>query len=114
VAHATLSSAPALRRYDTEPVIPYCLMAMFAVGASRGPTASVRWWKAGLEMLGLGAVVAALAYASGRIVAAIVAGYSRGDDSAVWPAAAVTAGGLTANVGRLIPGRMERTRKTGA
>jgi VIT1/CCC1 family predicted Fe2+/Mn2+ transporter len=47
---------------------------MFAVGASRGLIASVRWWKAGLAMLGLGAVVAALTYASGRIVAAIVAG----------------------------------------
>ena len=38
---------------------------MFAVGASRGLIANLRWWKAGLEMLGLGAVVAALAYASG-------------------------------------------------
>jgi vacuolar iron transporter family protein len=50
------------------------LAAMFAVGASRGLIANVRWWKAGLEMLGLGAVVATLAYASGRIVAAVVAG----------------------------------------
>ncbi len=50
------------------------LAAMFAVGASRGLIANVRWWKGGLEMLGLGALVAALAYASGRTVAAIVAG----------------------------------------
>jgi VIT1/CCC1 family predicted Fe2+/Mn2+ transporter len=50
------------------------LAAMFAVGASRGLIANVRWWKAGLEMLGLGAVVATVAYASGRIVAAMVAG----------------------------------------
>lgn len=50
------------------------LAAMFVVGASRGLIANVRWWKGGLEMLGLGALVAALAYASGRIVAAIVAG----------------------------------------
>ena len=50
------------------------LMAMFVVGASRGLIAKVRWWKAGLEMLGLGAVVAALAYASGRIVAGLVGG----------------------------------------
>jgi hypothetical protein len=47
---------------------------MFAVGASRGLIANVRWWKGGLELLGLGALVAALAYASGRIVAALVAG----------------------------------------
>jgi VIT1/CCC1 family predicted Fe2+/Mn2+ transporter len=48
------------------------LLAMFAVGASRALVASVRWWKAGLEMLTLGAVVAALAYASGGLVAALV------------------------------------------
>jgi VIT1/CCC1 family predicted Fe2+/Mn2+ transporter len=45
---------------------------MFVVGASRALIANVRWWKAGCEMSGLGAVVAALAYASGAIVAAIV------------------------------------------
>jgi VIT1/CCC1 family predicted Fe2+/Mn2+ transporter len=52
--------------------IALTLLAMFAIGASRAAIASVRWWKAGLEMLGLGAVVAALAYASGGIVAALV------------------------------------------
>ena len=50
------------------------VMAMFVVGAARGLIAKVRWWKAGLEMPGLGAVVAALAYASGRIVAGLVGG----------------------------------------
>lgn len=35
-----------------------------------------------------------------------------GDDSVVWPAAAVSAGGLALNVGLLIYlGRLERTRK---
>jgi VIT1/CCC1 family predicted Fe2+/Mn2+ transporter len=48
------------------------LLAMFGVGASRALIANLRWWKAGCEMLGLGAVVAALAYGSGAIVAAIV------------------------------------------
>jgi VIT1/CCC1 family predicted Fe2+/Mn2+ transporter len=52
--------------------IALTFLAMFAVGASRAIIANVRWWKAGLEMLGLGAVVAALAYWSGAIVAAIV------------------------------------------
>jgi len=47
-------------------------LAMFVVGASRALIANVRWWKAGGEMLGLGAVVAALAYASGAVVAALV------------------------------------------
>jgi vacuolar iron transporter family protein len=47
-------------------------LALFIVGASRALIANVRWWKAGLEMLGLGAVVAALAYGSGAIVAAMI------------------------------------------
>ena len=38
-----------------------------------------------------------------------------GDESVVWPAAAVSAGGLALNVGLLkYLGRMERTRKSGA
>jgi hypothetical protein len=38
-----------------------------------------------------------------------------GDDSVVWPAAAVSAGGLALNIGLLrYLGRMDRTRKTGA
>lgn len=37
------------------------------------------------------------------------------DDSVVWPAAAVSAGGLALNVGLLVYlRRMERTRRTGA
>ena len=38
-----------------------------------------------------------------------------GDDSIVWPAAAVSAGGLALNVGLLMYlGRIERTRRVGA
>ena len=48
--------------------------AMFAVGALRALIANVRWWKAGVEMLSLGAVVALLAYASGGLVARLVDG----------------------------------------
>ncbi len=48
------------------------LLALFGVGASRALIANVRWLKAGLEMLGLGAIVAALAYGSGALVAAVV------------------------------------------
>ncbi|MCC7416779.1 MAG: VIT1/CCC1 transporter family protein [Acidobacteria bacterium] len=47
-------------------------LGMFGIGASRALIADVRWWRAGFEMLGLGAVVAALAYGSGTLVAAIV------------------------------------------
>jgi VIT1/CCC1 family predicted Fe2+/Mn2+ transporter len=50
------------------------LLTMFAVGASRALIANVRWWIAGFEMMGLGGVVAGLAYASGGLVAALVGG----------------------------------------
>lgn len=50
------------------------LVALFAVGAGRAVVANVRWWRAGLEMLGLGAAVAAVAYFSGVVVAALIAG----------------------------------------
>jgi VIT1/CCC1 family predicted Fe2+/Mn2+ transporter len=52
--------------------IALTLLAMFAVGASRALIANVRWWRAGGEMLGLGGLVALLAYASGAVVAALV------------------------------------------
>jgi VIT1/CCC1 family predicted Fe2+/Mn2+ transporter len=49
------------------------LMALFTVGALRALIANVRWWRAGFEMLGLGAVVAAVAYGSGALVASLIA-----------------------------------------
>jgi VIT1/CCC1 family predicted Fe2+/Mn2+ transporter len=52
--------------------ISLTLLAMFAVGASRALIANVRWWRAGWEMLALGAIVAAIAYGSGALVAAVV------------------------------------------
>lgn len=45
---------------------------MFGIGASRAVIANVTWWGGGGEMLGLGALVAALAYASGALVSAVV------------------------------------------
>ena len=45
---------------------------MFVIGALRALIANVGWWRAGLEMLSLGAIVALLAYASGRLVARLV------------------------------------------
>ena len=52
--------------------IAFTFLAMFVVGATRALIANVRWWKAGLEMSGLGVVVAALAYASGGVAAAFL------------------------------------------
>src|SRR5688572_6915226 len=52
--------------------IALTLGAMFVIGALRAVIANVRWWKAGIEMLGLGAAVALLAYASGRFVAGLL------------------------------------------
>jgi VIT1/CCC1 family predicted Fe2+/Mn2+ transporter len=54
--------------------ISLTLLAMFAVGGSRALISNVRWWKAGLEMLVLGALVAAIAYGAGGLVAALVDG----------------------------------------
>lgn len=46
------------------------LAALFAVGASRALVTIERWWRGGLEMLGLGVLVALVAYGSGALVAA--------------------------------------------
>jgi VIT1/CCC1 family predicted Fe2+/Mn2+ transporter len=47
---------------------------LFAVGAARAIVTVDRWWVAGLEMLGLGAVVAAAAYGAGAAAAAFIQG----------------------------------------
>jgi VIT1/CCC1 family predicted Fe2+/Mn2+ transporter len=44
-------------------------MALFAVGAARTVVTVDRWWAAGMEMLLLGALVAAAAYGAGAVVA---------------------------------------------
>jgi VIT1/CCC1 family predicted Fe2+/Mn2+ transporter len=46
--------------------------AMFGVGAARSLIANVVWWRAGGEMLGLGAIVTAVAYGSGALVAHLI------------------------------------------
>ena len=50
------------------------LAALFGVGASRALVTVDRWWSAGFEMLLLGVLVAAAAYGSGFVVAAIING----------------------------------------
>ena len=52
------------------------LAALFGVGASRAIVTVDRWWSAGFEMLVLGVLVAAAAYASGYLVAAFIASTS--------------------------------------
>ena len=48
------------------------LVAQFAVGALRSLVTASRWWVSGLEMLGLGVMVAVVAYATGAGIAAVV------------------------------------------
>jgi vacuolar iron transporter family protein len=48
------------------------LSALFGIGALRAVIGEARWWSAGGEMLALGAVVAAVAYASGAFVASLI------------------------------------------
>jgi vacuolar iron transporter family protein len=45
------------------------LGALFAVGSTRSFVTVEKWWVSGLEMLGLGVVVAVAAYASGAVAA---------------------------------------------
>jgi len=68
------------------PLLPYVLLAggdlaastlltlaaLFTVGSLRSLVTVDRWWAAGLEMLGLGILVAAAAYGAGALVGAIV------------------------------------------
>jgi VIT1/CCC1 family predicted Fe2+/Mn2+ transporter len=48
------------------------MLALFLIGAARATLTNERWWRAGLETLSLGAVVAAAAYAASALVAAAV------------------------------------------
>lgn len=48
--------------------------ALFGVGAARGRVTADTWWRTGVEMLLLGALVAAAAYGAGAIVAHWVRG----------------------------------------
>jgi VIT1/CCC1 family predicted Fe2+/Mn2+ transporter len=50
------------------------LLTLFTVGALRSMISNGCWWRAGLEMLTLGAIVAFVAYASGSVVAFLLGG----------------------------------------
>jgi VIT1/CCC1 family predicted Fe2+/Mn2+ transporter len=74
----------------TVPLVPYVLIGpgwnrfawstvsslavLFTVGAARSRVGTGTWWANGLEMVGLGAIVGAVAYYSGSVVAALVEG----------------------------------------
>jgi len=63
---------PAVREQEFTWSIVSTLTSLFAVGAARTMVTVDRWWTAGLEMLLLGAIVAATAYAAGAVIAAFV------------------------------------------
>ena len=48
------------------------LLTLFVVGSLRSLVTVDRWWTAGVEMLSLGILVAAAAYGSGALVAALI------------------------------------------
>jgi VIT1/CCC1 family predicted Fe2+/Mn2+ transporter len=50
----------------------FTMAALFAVGVARAALTHDRWWRTGLEMLGLGGVVAVAAYAAGAITARLL------------------------------------------
>jgi VIT1/CCC1 family predicted Fe2+/Mn2+ transporter len=45
--------------------------ALFGLGALRAAVTVDRWWKSGIETLGLGVVVAIAAYGAGAMVASV-------------------------------------------
>ena len=47
------------------------LAALFMVGALRSSVTALRWWKAGLEMLAVGALAAAVSYGVGWLIAGL-------------------------------------------
>jgi VIT1/CCC1 family predicted Fe2+/Mn2+ transporter len=50
-------------------------VALFTVGSLRALVTIDRWWTAGLEMLGLGALVAVAAYGAGAFVSWLIPGF---------------------------------------
>jgi VIT1/CCC1 family predicted Fe2+/Mn2+ transporter len=49
------------------------LATLFAIGAARAAVTVERWWRSGLEMFTLGALVAVTAYFAGAIAARVAA-----------------------------------------
>ena len=47
------------------------LLVLFTVGAMRSTITKLRWWRAGMEMLLIGAVAAAVSYGVGFFIAGV-------------------------------------------
>lgn len=75
----------------TVPLLPYVLLTgtirfpaatvttlavLFAVGAARASVTPLRWWKAGAEMLAVGATAAAVSYAVGWLLSRGMTGFA--------------------------------------
>lgn len=84
--HGT-ATALAFIAAGTVPLVPYVavpvdarfpvavlatLITLFVVGALRSMVTNLRWWRAGLEMLGVGALASAVSYAVGWLLGRIV------------------------------------------
>jgi VIT1/CCC1 family predicted Fe2+/Mn2+ transporter len=52
--------------------IALSLAVLFTVGAARARVGTGRWWTNGLEMVGLGVIVGAVAYYAGSVVASLL------------------------------------------
>jgi vacuolar iron transporter family protein len=50
------------------------LVTLFVVGAARSLVTNLRWWKAGAEMLVVGAAAAAVSYAVGFLISGLTRG----------------------------------------
>jgi VIT1/CCC1 family predicted Fe2+/Mn2+ transporter len=47
------------------------MATLFVAGALRSSVTTLRWWKAGLEMLAVGALAAAVSYGVGWLIAGL-------------------------------------------
>ena len=78
VAFVVAGAVPLLPYFVASAERPFALAAasamaaLFAVGAGRTLVTASRWWVSGLEMLTLGAAVAAVAYGTGAAIARVV------------------------------------------
>jgi VIT1/CCC1 family predicted Fe2+/Mn2+ transporter len=64
---AFLGGVPPARQFPTAAALTFA--TLFAVGAARSLLSAGRWWVNGLEMLGVGAAAAGVAYGLGRVLA---------------------------------------------
>jgi len=66
---------PLVNGRSLEASVVLTFAALFLVGSLRALVTIDRWWMAGLEMLGLGAVVAVAAYGTGALVSWLIPGF---------------------------------------